>query len=411
MRNILFLLLSLCSVACNQPHAIKLPVPSQVRLIGWDIEKLMVPPEYRWVEKEDSIRSLLFRGEDYMGQATEIFAYYGSPATIDPRRNNEPFPAIVLVHGGGGTAFKWWVRSWVEKGYAAIAIDFGGNMPVDDERRPETVHLPNGGPAHSNEAAFHQIDSLIQDQWQYHAVAAIIRSHSLLRSFEEADAERTAITGVSWGGYLTCIVSGIDSRFSASVPVYGSGFLSVGSYWTMKGVFDKMTEDQIARWNLLWDPAEYVPFAKMPMLFINGTNDRFYYLEGFNKTAMLAPNTKILAEVDLKHSHYHGTAIDEIHAFLEHHLNGAAPLPAIADIKTIADTAVAEYSSQYPLKSSHFIYTSDTTGNENRCWLVKDALLQNNQLISHIPKDTRAWFFQITDSRDFKVSSSINFNK
>jgi len=206
-------------------------------------------------------------------------------------------------------------------------------------------------------------------------------------------------------------VSGIDSRFKASVPVYGSGFLSEGSYWTMKGVFDHLTEDQITKWNALWDPSEYVPFAKMPMLFINGTNDRFYYLEGFNKTALLAPDGKILAEVDLKHSHHHGTAPPEIHAFLEQHLNGASALPAIADIKTIADTAVAEYSSQFPLSASHFFYTSDTTGNENRSWLVKDALLQNNRLISRIPEDSKAWFFQITDSRDYKVSSSIVFNK
>jgi len=29
------------------------------------------------------------------------------------------------------------------------------------------------------------------------------------------------VTGISWGGYLTCIVAGIDDRLKAAVPVYG----------------------------------------------------------------------------------------------------------------------------------------------------------------------------------------------
>jgi hypothetical protein len=32
-------------------------------------------------------------------------------------------PGIVLLHGGGGTAFESWVKLWVDRGYAAIAID------------------------------------------------------------------------------------------------------------------------------------------------------------------------------------------------------------------------------------------------------------------------------------------------
>ena len=44
---------------------------------------------------------------------------------------------------------------------------------------------------------------------------------------------------ISWGGYLTCIVAGLDNRFKAAVPVYGYGFLHENSVWLNQ--FAKMT--------------------------------------------------------------------------------------------------------------------------------------------------------------------------
>ena len=41
----------------------------------------------------------------------------------------------------------------------------------------------------------------------------------------DVDAERIGVTGISWGGYLTCIVAGLDDRLKFAVPVYGCGFL------------------------------------------------------------------------------------------------------------------------------------------------------------------------------------------
>ena len=54
-------------------------------------------------------------------------------------KSGRKFPAVVLVHGGGGKAFPQWVAKWAEEGYAAIAMDLGGK---DGEGAP----LPNGGP-------------------------------------------------------------------------------------------------------------------------------------------------------------------------------------------------------------------------------------------------------------------------
>src|SRR5437588_585808 len=83
--------------------------------------------------------------------------------------------------------------------------------------------VADGGPDQGDDEKFGSVDKPVAEQWPYHAVAAVVRAHSLVRSFPEVDADRTAVTGISWGGYLTCIVAGIDPRFKAAVPVYGCG--------------------------------------------------------------------------------------------------------------------------------------------------------------------------------------------
>ena len=57
-------------------------------------------------------------------------------------------------------------------------------------------------------------------------------------------------TGISWGGYLTCIVAGLDNRFKAAVPVYGCGFLHENSAWLNE--FEKMSAANKAKWIQLW---------------------------------------------------------------------------------------------------------------------------------------------------------------
>ena len=81
------------------------------------MERLVVPPDFRWLNSESAVRSLLYQGEEYQGQSTEIFAYYASPATLAGQQASaDHYPGIVLLHGGGGTAFSEWVEKWARRG-------------------------------------------------------------------------------------------------------------------------------------------------------------------------------------------------------------------------------------------------------------------------------------------------------
>lgn len=155
--------------------------------------------------KAKDVESILFDGVPFQKKPTKVFAYYSLPKNVKP---GDKVPAMVLVHGGGGTAFDAWVRLWNSRGYAAIAPDLCGCVPIGSYGKWQ--RHPAGGPP--GWGGFNQIDWPAEDQWTWQAVANIMLAHSLLRSRPEIDATRIGLTGISWGGYLTSITSGVDPR-------------------------------------------------------------------------------------------------------------------------------------------------------------------------------------------------------
>jgi len=93
----------------------------------WDLEALSKVPDVE-ILHEDKVRSLLYHSVDYQGKPTQVFAYYSNPDLYSGKKTGrKKYPGVVLVHGGGGKAFKEWVEKWAAEGYAAIAMDLSGN--------------------------------------------------------------------------------------------------------------------------------------------------------------------------------------------------------------------------------------------------------------------------------------------
>jgi hypothetical protein len=94
--------------------------------IPWDIDQLFNAPQYtRAPELDKSGASAIFYiGPQFQGRPTRVFAWYGLP------EGEGPFPGIVIVHGGGGTANADWVAQWNARGYAAISLDTTGSGVV-----------------------------------------------------------------------------------------------------------------------------------------------------------------------------------------------------------------------------------------------------------------------------------------
>ncbi|MBC8354059.1 MAG: alpha/beta fold hydrolase [Planctomycetes bacterium] len=379
----------------------------------WNLEHLSTSPRFAWEDSASPVRSLFYDGESYQGKPTRVFAYYATPGTLqgDTRLDKE-LPAVVLVHGGGGTAFREWAELWAKRGYAAIAMDLAGYRPHEDmnqHKRENRTRLPDGGPDQGDSEKFGSVDKAADQQWSYHAVANAIRAHSLIRSFPEVDADRTAVTGISWGGYLTCIVSGIDNRFKAAVPVYGCGFLHENSAWL--GRLNGMSSEQRERWVSLWDPSQYLPAVSMPILFVNGTNDFAYPLDSYMKSAAAVPGMKqFCITVKMPHSHPAGWAPQEIGLFIDHHLRGGSALSTIGSPNITDGKVRAKHRSEVALMKAELHFTTDTKPINQRDWQTVPASIDGETISANAPPvGTTVWFLTVTDERGAIASSSVLF--
>lgn len=384
--------------------------------LPWDLNALREPPTHTWVDDQGTVRSLIYAGESYHGKPTRVFAYYATPFTLAGKKPNgdKKLPAVVLVHGGGGTAFREWAELWAKRGYAAIAMDLAGHRPKEGEnahKAENRTRLDDGGPNQTDVEKFGSVAEPPVEQWPYHAVASAILAHSLIRNFPEVDAERTAVTGISWGGYLTCILAGVDNRFKAAVPVYGCGFLHENSTWLDR--FAKMTPENRERWVTLWDPSRYLPAVQMPILFVNGTNDFAYPLDSYMKSYDAVPGKKqIRVTVNMPHGHPSGWAPAEIGIFIDHHLLGKPGLPEVGDPQVSGGEVRVKCEGAASLKSAALHVTLDDGPINKRTWETHPAKIDGSTItVKAPPAAATAWFVTVTDSADATVSTRVVLGK
>jgi dienelactone hydrolase len=316
---------------------------------------------------------------------------------------------MVLVHGGGGTAFADWVKLWNDRGYAAIAIDTCGSVPSKGYGEPTfDVHRPRNefsGPA-CWEDSFSQTDLAPPDQWSYHAIADIILADSLLRSFPHVDPRRIGITGISWGGYLTALAAAVDSRFHFAVPVYGCGFLGEDSVWVPD--FQKMGTIKASRWLGLWDPSRYLRNARMPMLWVAGTNDFAYPLDSLQKSYLLPQRLPALSiRMRMPHSQEEGAIPEEIHAFADQYSRSGIPLARVGKPGMQGSRAWVIYRSKVPIARAELTFTLDGGPWKEYAGRAVAANVQSNQsnVTATLPAGVRAFYFNLVDSRGLVISS------
>lgn len=362
----LSLVVSVLVPACSTPPTAKVADP-------WDLRELSTAPTVTWGTTTGLVQELYYESEPFQGRPTRVFAYLGRP-TNSP---SEQSPAMVLVHGGGGKAFKEWAHHWASRGYVALAMDLAGNGP--DGR------LLDGGPNQSDEAKFREFtDADSHEMWSYHAVAAVVRGHSLLRSLPEVDKDRIGITGISWGGYLTCMVAGIDGRFKVAVPVYGCGFLGDNSYWTDKSLA-AMTPESRKLWLRLFDPSQYVGGVRYPILFVNGTTDFAYPLDSYQKTYRLVPEKWRHVSVAVDRPHGHIWTFPEVDAFVGSVLREEPALVQIGGPKVVANELSAQLSRATGFKDLTLCYTTDSSVWQERKWRTAPAHIEGGKLIAELP--------------------------
>jgi len=380
------LLLSLAFLAgCVTGHA-------PPRFTGpWDLKALQAEPTATWGLQTNLTREVYYEGEPFQGKPTRIFAYYARPM-----QGGGPFPAMLLVHGGGGKAFREWAEHWARRGYVALAMDLAGNGP--------NGRLPDGGPDQSDATKFRDFtDADANQMWTYHAVAAVIRGHSFLTAQREVDRNRIGITGISWGGYLTCIVAGLDDRLKVAVPVYGCGFLAENSAWLAR--FEKMNEAQKKRWVDYFDPSRYLPGVRCPILFLNGSNDFAYPPDSYQKSYRAVEGQMTLS-VKVRLPHGHIWTFGEVDYFVDSVLKDGEPLPKLEPMKITDRAATTTFTSKVAVKKAELNYTTDAGEWQKRLWKTVPAQMAGGKITAELPVERPlVCYLSVTDERDVTVST------
>lgn len=370
--------------------------------VPWQLKELSKTPQsWEAPSPEPDVKAVWIAGPDYRGKATRAFAYYGIPP------GSGKAPGMVLLHGGGGTAFAEWVRLWNREGFAAIAVDTVGTVPekaTSPTMNPARKRHEFAGPAGWGD--FQNIDSPETDQWGYHAVAVSILAHSFLRAQPGVDPKRIGVTGISWGGYLTSIVASVDRRFRFGIPVYGCGFLSEDSAWLKE--FAKLGPERTEKWVRLWDPSAYLRFGKRPMFWINGTNDFAYVMPSWQKSYRLARGERLLSlQVRMPHNHVDGARPAEIFAYAKSKLTGGPPLIRIQKQGMAGDEAWAVVRRGVLPVKAELCFTRDTGKWQERKWETAPAAVdvRRRRVTGRIPSEARVYYLLLVDERGLMVSS------
>ncbi len=362
----------------------------------WSNASLQKVPSFQQGKRTGLVQEIYYEGPAFQGKPTRVFAYIGRPAHSESKK----LPAMVLVHGGGGKAFQDWAEHWAQRGYVALAMDLAGNGP--------NGRLPEGGPDQTDPTKFRNfIETEAQEMWSYHAVANVILGHSLLRSFPEVDPDRIGLTGISWGGYLTCLVAALDSRFKVAVPVYGCGFLGDNSVWKNSSLA-AMTPEARERWLRLFDPSHYLAAVRCPMLFLNGTSDFAYPLDSYQKSYRLVPQNLRHLSIVTNLPHGHIWTFNEVDAFVDQVLQHSPPLLNPSALGLKGSTVQVQIASAKSLKQASLCYTADTGPWNKRRWSSQPAQLKGRSIIAQLPQlRPLTAYIALLDERGLRVSSDF----
>jgi cephalosporin-C deacetylase-like acetyl esterase len=272
-----------------------------------------------------TLREVMFAGGDFNGQATKIYAWYAIPAGAGP------FPAVLALHGASLVVLKPDMAvGYARQGFACLAIDWQG--PTSKRTPPYSEYVSPGKMAYEPESEKakpwpHVFQSYGPAQDGLHAaVQFCLRGLMFLRAQKEVDAGRVCVSGMSGGGHLTLIVSGLDPGIRASCATYGCGFISDlgrGGYY---GPMTLTPPDQFSAWLHVFDPRYYIPQYKGAFLLRSGTDDIFFWMPAVLQTYRAIPTEKRLDLVpNDNHGRVNGVADEDLPRRFFHSIFGDQP--------------------------------------------------------------------------------------
>lgn len=355
------------------------------------------------------LKAVYFDALDYQGSPTRVHAYVGIPAGASAAA---PVPAVVLVHGGGGTAYSTWAQKWMDRGYAAISIAVEGQTDVQASVGGWQQHAQ---PGPSRVGIYGDSDANLTDQWMYHAVANTVLANNLMRSLDVVDAEKVGVMRISWAGVITSTVIGIDDRFKFAIPVYGSGHLYdvENHYGTVLGTNEVYKQ--------VWDPILRADQATMPTQWLSWPRENNFSLDSQVATYHAVSGQRMVTLIPgLGHGHALAWNPSDSYEFADSVIATFTPWASQESVSLTGDLARVIFRSTKTLDQAKLISTTGTGYTGNLTWVEQSASQLDNldgtwTITTTLPSGTTGWFLNrlsgdLVVSSDYQENIEVGFN-
>ena len=372
------------------------------KLFNMDMNVTLASDLGYYAESEyEGIDAIIYEGDTYLGRKVKHFAYIGLP---EGASKDNPVPAVVCVHGGGGSAYDEWVKRWNDKGYAAIAMNLNGRIPTPEinDGNNQLRHMWAGA-TQDNYGTVSPDDAT----WMYSAVTAVIGAHNVLREMPEVDNSKIGVTGVSWGGVTTSTAIGVDDRFAFAIPFYGCGFLMESETY-MGEILPKQEK--------LWDPSNFFKNADLPVLWMNGERDANFSLTSTTKSSLaLGENSSTAIVPEFGHSHSAAWLRPEGYAFADSIVKGGTKLirgeASLSGSTVTATTDRAAATAVLRYITTDLSYTSTTSSTTLNFTFADCTTTDANTdtFTFTLPEGTKHYYVTFTDS-DGNVTSTVLYD-
>jgi len=363
------------------------------------------------------VRKLLFHSRNVQTAngpvPTEIYA-----AIIRPLAPGD-YPGLLVLHGGGGTAEIDKGIKWARQGYIVVTLDLPGI--ADPKKVPNTT-----GYWKTFSYGAHRFTAVpdITGSTIFDAVLAAVQGLFLLHDQPGVLKNRVGVTGISWGGYMTTMLSGLASPYiNASFSSYGSGYYDSGS--TFLSNLDTMRACDRSAWLQWLDAGRRTKNMAAPFFIAAASNDNWFWPPAVMATLQtsdapvnhfFAANANHAAPIPGGTSNKDriGTMDMELAYFNYYLKETGLPLPVVNNEALVNDTTVQFYvESKTNIRAAGVYYSSDTSWTKRK-WIACDALpVKDRQgwYRASLPANAKGkstwWFAAATDERPITISGNM----
>jgi cephalosporin-C deacetylase-like acetyl esterase len=339
----------------------------------------------------------------------EVYAVIARPTAKGPH------PGLLLLHGGRGFSESKRAIMWAKRGYVVVTLDIPG--VADPAKVP---HSAGEWTSHPYTYERWRVKPVLEDSMMYQSVAAAVQAFRLLSIQSDVDATRLGVHGISWGGYMTAMVSSImGPEIKAAFAIFGSGHYE-------ESVFDvqlqKLTAEERAAWLKYFDAERRANHIVAPYFLAAAANDFFFWPPAVERTLakisgeknqVFAPNAnhKLPIPGGTTRDNWPDMPQDYFAYYLQ---SRGDPMPRVSWVQPQANARQLCFNvvSSRPVVSAGVYYSDTSAVWTKREWKrVGAKLIADGRYVADLPADAGKnvdCYALISDDRPVSVSTLIH---